>query len=103
MGKDWHLPPIEQEYDGRINFATDTWTSPNHYTYAAVTAHLEVKGEPIAIVLDIIELPKVSPFCRALEYFDDNCWQSHSGLNMALAFAEILEDFKIDTKVSFNN
>jgi hypothetical protein len=25
----------------------------------ALTAHLEVKGEPISIVLDVIEVPKV--------------------------------------------
>jgi len=37
----------------------DTWTSPNHYAYVAVTAHLEVWGEPISLVLDVIELPMV--------------------------------------------
>jgi hypothetical protein len=48
-----------QEYDGKINFATDAWTSPNHYAYVALTAHFEVKGEPISIVLDVVEVPKV--------------------------------------------
>ena len=48
-----------QEYDGKINFMTDAWTSLNHYAYVALTAHLKVKGEPISIVLDIIEGPKV--------------------------------------------
>jgi hypothetical protein len=48
-----------QEYDGKINFAMDAWTSPDHYAYVTLTAHLEVKGEPISIVLDVIEVPKV--------------------------------------------
>jgi len=39
---------------------TDAWTSPNHYAYVAITAHLEVNGEPITIVLDVVEVPKVS-------------------------------------------
>ena len=37
----------------------DAWTSLNHYTYVAITAHLEVKGKPISIVLDVIEVAKV--------------------------------------------
>jgi len=48
-----------QEYDGKINFVTDAWTSPNHYAYVALTAYLEVKGELISIVLDMVEVPKV--------------------------------------------
>ena len=48
-----------QEYDGKINFTTDAWTSPNHYAYVTLTAHLKVKGEPISIVLDVVEVPKV--------------------------------------------
>jgi len=48
-----------QEYDGDINFATDTWSSLNYYAYVAFTAHFEVKGQPIAIVLDVVEVPEV--------------------------------------------
>ena len=48
-----------QGYGGKISFATDAWTSPNHTAYVAMTAHLEAKGEPISIVLDIIEVAKV--------------------------------------------
>ena len=48
-----------QEYDGDINFATDAWSSPNHYAYVAFTAHFEVEGQPIAIVLDVVEVPEV--------------------------------------------
>ncbi|KAF8162011.1 hypothetical protein BJ912DRAFT_823218, partial [Pholiota molesta] len=63
------IAKILKEYDGRINFSTDAWTSPNHYAYVAVTAHLEIDGIPIAIVLDVVELPI-----------------SHSGFNLAVAF-----------------
>lgn len=72
-----------QEYDGRLSFATDAWTSPNHYAYVAVTVHLEMNGLPISIVLDVVELA-----------------ESHNGLNLAIAFQRILEDFGIDHKVS---
>ena len=37
----------------------DAWTLPNHYAYVALTTHFKVKGEPISIVLDVIEVPKV--------------------------------------------
>ncbi|KAF8235491.1 hypothetical protein L208DRAFT_1206324, partial [Tricholoma matsutake] len=70
-----------QEYDGDISFATDAWTSPNHYAYVAVTAHFETQGHPITIVLDVVEVPK-----------------SHSGMNLAIAFAEVLRDFGIEHK-----
>lgn len=53
------ITKYSQEYDGKINFATDAWTSPNHYAYVALTAHLEAKGEPISIVLDVVEVAKV--------------------------------------------
>ena len=49
-----------QDYGGSISFATDAWTSPNHYAYVALTAHFENQGQPIAIVLDIVEVAKVS-------------------------------------------
>jgi hypothetical protein len=48
-----------------------------------VTVHFENKGVPVAMLLDIVELV-----------------HSHSGLNLAAAFAKILEDFGIDNKVS---
>ena len=56
---DQDLITLTQEYEGRMSFATDAWTSPNHYAYMAVTAHFEVRGEPICIVLDVVELPVV--------------------------------------------
>ena len=39
-----------REYDGRMSFATDAWTSPNHKAYVAVTVHLEHQGSPVSPV-----------------------------------------------------
>jgi hypothetical protein len=75
-----------QEYDGALNFATDAWTSPNHRAYIAITVHFEQKGVPISMLLDLVEVPR-----------------SHSGVNLAEAFAEILEEFGIKDKVSLIN
>jgi hypothetical protein len=73
----------EQEHDGAINFATDAWTSPNSRAFVAVTAHFEHQGVPISILLDIVQVA-----------------HSHSGINLAAAFAKILEDFGISDKAS---
>ncbi|KAE9399593.1 hypothetical protein BT96DRAFT_820371 [Gymnopus androsaceus JB14] len=48
-----------QNYPGRLNFATDAWTSPNHRAMAAWTVHLQHEGEPLVFLLDIFEVPKV--------------------------------------------
>ena len=61
---------------------TDTWTSPNHKAYVAITVHFEQNGTPLAMLLDLVEVPK-----------------SHTGLNLALAFIKVLEDFGVDDKV----
>jgi hypothetical protein len=71
-----------QDHDGALNFATDTWTSPNNKAYVAFTVHLETKGIPISMLLDLVEVPR-----------------SHSGLNLALAFADMLKEFGISDKV----
>ena len=65
-----------------MNFATDTWTSPNHKAYTAITVHFEHEGVPISMLLDLVEVAK-----------------SHSGVNLAEAFAEVLEEFGIVDKV----
>jgi hypothetical protein len=65
-----------------LSFATDAWTSPNHKAYVAITVHLEQNGSPLAMLLDIVEVPK-----------------SHTGFNLAVAFARVLEDFGISDKV----
>ena len=73
---------FKKNYDGRLNFTTDAWTSPNQRAYVAITVHLEHKGEPISMLLDIVEVAK-----------------SHTGINLAAAFAKILEDYGISNKV----
>lgn len=72
-----------QEYDGKLNFATDAWTSPNHKAYVAITVHFEQNGKPVAMLLDIVEVP-----------------ESHTGANLASAFAKVLTDFGVSDKVS---
>jgi hypothetical protein len=65
-----------------LSFATDAWTSLNHKAYMAITVHLEQNGKPLAMLLDIVEVPK-----------------SHTGFNLALAFVKVLKDFGISNKV----
>jgi hypothetical protein len=48
-----------------------------------ITIHLEHRGEPLHMLLDMVEVAK-----------------SHSGFNLAAEFAKILEEFKIEHKVS---
>jgi hypothetical protein len=74
-----------QEYEGNLNFATDTWTSPNHKAYMAVTVHFEKDGEPVCMILDIVEVA-----------------MAHSGVNLVTAFADILHEFGIANKVSMH-
>ena len=71
------------DHDGALSFATDAWTSPNHKAWVAVTVHFERGGIPFSMLLDLVEVA---------------C--SHSGLNLAAAFAKILSDFGISEKVS---
>jgi hypothetical protein len=72
-----------QEHNGKLSFATDAWTSPNHKVYMAVTVHFENKGVPVSMLLDLVEVAR-----------------SHSGLNLAAAFAAVLDEFGIAEKVS---
>lgn len=75
---------IFQDYDGQLNFATDAWTSPNNRAFVAFTVHFEHDGEPISMLLDIVELPK-----------------SHSGKNLADTFRNVLTDFGVENKVCY--
>jgi hypothetical protein len=74
-----------QEYESVLNFATDAWTSPNHKAYVTITIHFEHKGTPISMLLELVEVAR-----------------SHSGINLAEAFANVLEEFGIKDKVSFD-
>ena len=62
---------------------TDAWTLPNHKAYVAFTVHFEHEGAPISMLLDLVEVA-----------------ESHSGVNLAKAFAKVLEEFGIEDKVS---
>jgi hypothetical protein len=53
------IAKILEDYEGDISFATDAWTSPNHYAYVALTAHLQAQGQLLSIILNIVEVPKV--------------------------------------------
>jgi hypothetical protein len=55
-----HIAKMLQTYNGELNFATDAWTSPTHKVFMAVSVHLEHEGKPLAMLLDIIEVAKVS-------------------------------------------
>ena len=72
-----------KKYEGRLSFATDAWTSPNHRAYVAITVHLVLNGKPLSMVLDIVQVPV-----------------SHTGLNLARVFARVLNEFGISDKVS---
>lgn len=50
----------------------------------AFTVHFEQEGVPISMLLDLVEVAK-----------------SHSGVNLAEAFAKVLQEFGIEDKVSF--
>ena len=65
-----------------MNFATDAWTSPNHKAFVAFTVHLEQDGKPLAMLLDIVEVPKL-----------------HTGSNLTLVFVKVLKEFGISEKV----
>lgn len=69
-----------QGFDGKLNFATNAWTLPNHKAYMALTVHLEHNRKPLSM-LDVIKVPK-----------------GHSGANMAIAFADVLQTFRIEEK-----
>jgi len=74
-----------QEHDGALSFTTDVWMSPNHKVFIAVTVHFENNGVPICMILNIVEVA-----------------MSHLGVNLAAAFADILQEFGVSDKVSFN-
>jgi len=68
---------------GKLSFATDSWSSPNHKAYVVVTVHFVQYGAPVSMLLDLVEVA-----------------MSHTGITLAVVFAKILEDFGIAHKVS---
>ncbi len=77
------LNSLYQDHDGALSFATNTWTLPNHKALVAITVHFEHEGIPVCLLLDIVEAA-----------------HSHSGFNLAVTFADVLNDFEIVDKVS---
>ncbi|KAI6039697.1 hypothetical protein EDC04DRAFT_2867899 [Pisolithus marmoratus] len=61
FAKTWNrIAKILQAYDGALNFGTDAWMSPNHKAFIAFSVHLVKEGKPLSMVLNIIEVAKVS-------------------------------------------
>ena len=61
------LAKMLQKHEGKLSFSTDGWTSPNHRAYVAFMVHLEHKGLPLMLPLDIVELAQVS-WCTSSLY-----------------------------------
>lgn len=57
--------------------------SPNHHAFVAVTVHFIHKESPLLIILDIVEVAK-----------------SHTGMNLAMAFAKVVKNFSLCDKMS---
>ncbi|KAH9933857.1 uncharacterized protein B0H18DRAFT_831270, partial [Fomitopsis serialis] len=53
------IKKILTDHPGRVHFATDAWTSPNHRAFVAWTVHFEFQGAPLLFLLDIVEVPEV--------------------------------------------
>ncbi|TEB06442.1 hypothetical protein FA13DRAFT_1567614, partial [Coprinellus micaceus] len=45
-----------KNYDGHLSFSTDAWTSRNNRAFVAVAVHFENNGEPVCMLLDIVEV-----------------------------------------------
>ena len=71
-----------QEHEGTLSFATDAWRLPNHKAFIAVMVHFENNGVLICMILDVVEVAVL-----------------HSSVNLAAAFADILEEFGVSDKV----
>ena len=76
------IKTLLQDHPGRLHFATDAWTSPNHQAFVAWTVHLEHDGHMLAFLLDVVEVP-----------------ESHTGATLAKVFQAVLVDFGIQHKV----
>jgi hypothetical protein len=77
------ISKLLQDHPGRVHFATDAWTSTNHYAFVAWTVHLEHDGVMLAFLLDIVEVPV-----------------SHTGVALARAFQKMLTTFGLQDRVS---
>jgi hypothetical protein len=79
---------LEQEYtshnNAMLNFAVDTWTSPNNRVFLAITVHYAASApdDPCQFLLDFVEVP---------------C--SHTGKMLAKVFEVVVKQFGISDKV----
>ena len=73
-----------QNVPGMISFALDVWTSPNVYSFLAITAHWITKEWELKETL--------IDFCKLVG--------PHTGENLAEAFVNCINEFNIVTKVS---
>ena len=82
-----------------MSFTTDAWSSPNHRAYIAIAVHLIHNGEPISLILDVVEVAKVRLPCS----LSDGAAQHQCSLirasNLAEEFTHVLEEFSISDKV----
>ncbi|KAF8549481.1 hypothetical protein OG21DRAFT_1478846 [Imleria badia] len=49
---------VRHDYNGCLNFTTDTWSSPNHHSFVAICVHLERNGSALTMPLDVVEVAK---------------------------------------------
>jgi hypothetical protein len=68
-----------QDFDGKLNFATDALSSLNYKAYIAFTVHFKNHGKPMSMLLDIIEVA-----------------QSRTGVILGDTFVEVLKVFGIE-------
>ena len=50
--------------EGDLHFCTNAWTSPNHKAFIGITIHFQKDGQPMSLVLDVIEVARVSDGIR---------------------------------------
>ena len=79
------IKEVIQNIPGKISYTIDIWTSPSAKSFLAITAHFMDKEWKLqSILLDFVQI-----------------WGSHTGENIKNIFVSCLENFGIQTKVSF--
>ncbi|PIL26839.1 hypothetical protein GSI_11103 [Ganoderma sinense ZZ0214-1] len=72
---------VLQNFESKLNFATDAWMTPNHRVLVAVMVHFKWQGKGMCLPLDVVEVPV-----------------SHMGEELVSAFADMLYKFGIQKK-----
>ncbi|KAG6825672.1 hypothetical protein H0H92_002873 [Tricholoma furcatifolium] len=76
------IDKILRDHDGRVHFATDAWTSPNHQAMVAWMVHLHHEGNILVFLLDVCEVDK-----------------SHTGETLVAAFHQMLIKHGLKNKI----